>query len=176
VPNVFVDHGYVHLKRRFRQVCKRHPPKPKPDTENKPRRKAEVALLKVSSKGGGQTVFLEAIDFLSPQNPVHSRGSLAIGVYERHEEVRIARKLSTMIDHDSFTLSGPYAIPETIAITLPEPFAGNALYSHRPGSPSSWTGDLSVGLPGGNRVPLTGPGFSAVLCRGSLTSRLKSCR
>jgi len=57
-------------------------------------------------------------------------------------------------------------------VGLPEPFAGHALYSSSPDSPPSWTGDLSVGLPGASKVPLTGPGFNAILCRGKVGSCL----
>lgn len=57
--------------------------------------------------------------------------------------------------------------PETIAVSLPSPFTGNAFYSSGgPSAPPGWTGDLSVDLPGLDRVPLTGPGFQAAFCRG----------
>lgn len=52
----------------------------------------------------------------------------------------------------------------TASIDPPAPFGGSARYLRRPGA-DRWTGSLTVPLLGLGRVPLTGPGFSAVLMR-----------
>lgn len=61
--------------------------------------------------------------------------------------------------------------PETIEVRPPEPFAGRALYSRITGA-ANWTGNLRVDLPGIDGAPLTGPGFSAAFCRGTVGSCL----
>lgn len=173
VPNASAKHGRVYFERRFRQVCKRQHPQPGP--KNKLRRKVEVGFLKVSGNSEGHTVLLEALDFALRRNPARSGGSLAVEAYERHEGVRIATRTSASIDHGSFAMNGRGEIPETVEVELPEPFAGRALYARSPGSSPSWTGDLSVNLPGTGTIPLTGPGLSATLCRSSSIARLDDC-
>ncbi len=175
VPEVSTERGRVYYERRFRQVCKRQRPQSKPGGKSKLRGGIEAGFLEVGGKGEGRTVLLEALDFAFRRNPARSGGSLAVEAYERHEGVRIARRMSTSIAHDSFVMSRRGKIPETVEVELPKPFAGRALYSRNPGSSPSWTGDLSVDLPGTDRIPLTGPGFSAVLCRDSSVARLERC-
>ena len=62
--------------------------------------------------------------------------------------------------------------PETVEVEPPKPFAGSAVYSHSEESPSSWTGGLTVDLPGADEVSLAGLGFNATLCRGKIYSCL----
>jgi hypothetical protein len=168
VHKVSDERGRVYFKRRFRQVCKRQRP------QSKPGGKIEAGFLEVGGKGEGHTVLLEALDFALRRNPARSGGSLAVEAYEGREGVRIARRISASINHDSFAMSRRGEIPETVEVVLPKPFAGRALYSLNPGSSPSWTGDLSVDLPGADRIPLTGPGFNAILCRSSV-ARLDRC-
>jgi hypothetical protein len=175
VPKVFAKRGRAYFKRRFKQVCKREYPSSKLGGENKLKHKLEVGFLLVGGKNEGHTVRLEASILALRGNPARSAGYLSVVDYERSERVRIARTAGAPIDHDSFAMSGRGEIPETVAVELPKPFSGDALYSRNPDFPPSWTGDLSVKLPGAGRVPLTGPGFSAVFCRGFLRAKLKSC-
>ncbi len=51
-----------------------------------------------------------------------------------------------------------------VNVVASNPFSGTGAYSQAPGLTASWSGDLSVSLPGARDVPLTGPGFSAVAC------------
>jgi len=64
--------------------------------------------------------------------------------------------------------------PETVEVEPPESFIGRALYSYSLGS-QSWTGDLSIDLPGAGGIPLTGPNFRVTLCRGSSVAHLDHC-
>ena len=175
VPEISVKRGRVYFERRFRQVCKRQRPVFKLGGKNGLKHKLEVGFLTVSGKSEGHSVVLEASILALKGNPARSTGSLSVVGYERREAVRIAKMTDASIDHDSFDMSGHGEIPETVSVALPKPFAGHAFYSHSPGSPQNWTGDLSVELPGADRISLTGPGFSAVFCRGSLIAKFEPC-
>jgi hypothetical protein len=175
VPAVSITQGRVYLERRFRRVCKRQRRQSKPSGTINPKHKIEASFLTADGKGGGRTVLLEALSFALKRNLARSVGRLAATVYERRTEVRIARRINVPIDNDSFTVSVRGKHPETVEIQPPTPFAGGALYSRSRGISPSWTGDLSVDLPGMGRIPLTGPGFSAAFCRGATLTRLERC-
>jgi len=172
VPEVSIRQGRVYFERLFRQVCKRRSPKFKPGPFPKLKRKIEEAVLTVRGKGEGRTVRLGATIFAFRRNPARTGGTLRAEAHERHEGVRITRWMGDFFDHGSFIMSRRGKKPETIEVELPEPFAGRALYSSTPGSFPSWTGDLSVDLPGTDGISLTGPGFDAALCR----DRVDVCR
>jgi hypothetical protein len=146
-----------------------------PGGSNKQRRKIESALLRVSGKGEGRTVLLEASILALRENPAHSAGRLVVAAYERYEAVRISRTASASIDSDSFAMSERGAIPETIEVELPAPFSGRALYSRSPDTTSSWTGNLGVRMPAIGMIPLTDSGFSAVFCRSSSIAKVGDC-
>jgi hypothetical protein len=61
-----------------------------------------------------------------------------------------------------------------IAVDPPPPFVGNASFRDPAGGPPSWTGSLSVSLPGAPTVPLAGPDFVARLCHNH--SLLRQCK
>jgi hypothetical protein len=72
--------------------------------------------------------------------------------------------------------SPPGTEPLSGSVALRYPFSGTAAFSRASGSATSWSGDLTVSLPGAENVPLTGPGFSAVACSGAArTGLLKAC-
>jgi hypothetical protein len=52
----------------------------------------------------------------------------------------------------------------------PWPFAGQGRLGRGPGGVPSWSGDLSVTLPGAGTVSLTGPAFQAELIRGAIVT------
>jgi len=169
IPKVFVDHGRVYFEHRFRKVCKRHKPRqPGPGPIPQLKRRAEEGMLTVRGNGDGRTVRLEAALFALRRDPARSGGIVSAVAYERRGAVRVSRRASGFFGEASFLMSKRGTLPETIDVTPPGPFSGDALYSRGLGSSSSWTGALSVDLPGVKGVPLTGPGFQAVLCRGSV--------
>jgi len=172
VPEVSAKQGHFYFERRFRRACKRHREKSKPSLFPRLKRKTEEGILAVRGKGEGRTVRLEARILAFRRNPTRSGGGVRVEVYERHEAVRITRWTGGPFGRDAFIMSRRGKEPETVEVELPEPFVGRALYSGGPSSPSSWTGDLSVDLPGVDDVLLTGAGFSAVLCRGNVDSCL----
>jgi hypothetical protein len=175
IPAVSHTHGRVYFEHRFRQVCKRQRRRSQPSGRTKPKHRLEVGYLKTDGKGGGRTVFLEALSFALRRNQARSVGRLAVIAYERDAGVRIARRIDVAVDGHSFAASVRGKTPETIEIEPPTPFSGSALYSHSPGMPPSWTGDLTVDLSNTESIPLTGPDFSAVFCRSSTLTSLEHC-
>lgn len=175
LPRVSINRGRVYIKRRFRRVCKQRHMAHKRGDRNRLPSKVEAGILTVTGKSDGHTVILEALDFALKRDPARSGGSLLVEAYERRDGVLIARRTSIPIDPTSFIMSARGENPQTIEIELPKPFAGSAFYSHWANSFPSWTGDLSVNLPGGERISLTGFGFSAVFCRSSWMEKLKNC-
>jgi hypothetical protein len=175
VPLVSATRGHVYVTHRFRQVCKRRHIRP-PRSGKKEELKSEVGVLNVSGQVADRTVFLQALEFTPMGQPIRSQGYLSATVVERLEGVRITRRRGTPISHESFVLSRPGEVPETAEIKLPKPFADHAFYSRSPGTSPSWSGDLSVDLPVVGRIPLTGVGFTATLCRAFSVAMLESCR
>jgi hypothetical protein len=177
VPAVSMPHGEIDFIRHFKRVCK----SPllaagqgkKKGKKRKP--KIEVGDLAVSGQGEGRTVILEALNFASKQHPARSFGLLFAADYERREKVRIERSTLGFFGPESFRVSKRGNKPETVRVEPPEPFAGSALYSHSPGSPPTWTGDLRIDLPGAVNIPLAGPSLKAAFCRGSSLARAERC-
>lgn len=56
--------------------------------------------------------------------------------------------------------------PAEATIAPPAPFSGAATFHLDDPQTASWTGDLAVDLPGLGKVPLTGSGIAAGLCKG----------
>jgi hypothetical protein len=114
----------------------------------------------------------------SSQPPSREEGGADFAVAfleERREGMYIAR--ATILDPQAGTVtaSPPGTEPLSGNIALPSPFSGAAAFSRASGSATSWSGDLTVSLPGASNVPLTGPGFSSVACNGMETHRLQAC-
>ena len=117
---------------------------------NAPREDSAVSLdlIRVAETGAGSPATLY-------------RASLT----EAAGRVEIVRSVGDHTGREVLRLGNRGSEPATAAISLPSPFTGSASYSAEPGAPPSWTGDLSVSLPGAVAVPLTGADFSAGLCR-----------
>jgi hypothetical protein len=172
VPKVSVHRGRFYLERRFRQVCKRRRARPMPGPYEGLKRKEEEGVLTVRGKADGRTVSLDARVFAFRRSPGYSGGTLRATAYERREGVRITRWTGGFFFHNSLVMSKRGKEPETMDVKLPKPFSGRALYSYGLDALPSWTGDLRVDLPGVDGILLTGPGVSAVLCRGRVDSCL----
>jgi hypothetical protein len=97
-------------------------------------------------------------------------GERRVGVAASREEQRgrmfILREASATVGGpNAFVASAPGEHPALARLKPPKPFAGSAVYEETGVGASSWSGDLSVWLPGAGRVPLAGPDFSSSLCR-----------
>jgi len=76
---------------------------------------------------------------------------------------RIRFALSTASSKKTFTIDD--ALTEA-TIAPPAPFRGKGTYRAAPDGTTTWTGPLSVSLPGAPRLPLTGEEFKATLATG----------
>lgn len=84
------------------------------------------------------------------------------GMRERRGRMRIKR---TVLE---FGEDKEFAYDESLTeatVTPPAPFAGKGTFKRKPGDGVSWTGSLSVVLPGTPRVSLVGPRFHPRLYR-----------
>ncbi len=163
------EHGYtaVHTSRASgqattatKEVCKRsifNPSKPDP-LESR-------TLLSAYSKAGKRTIGFSAVTVDSPPlNVTFFAGS----VTERREGMEIFRQTSTDKGKaGDLAASDASEHPPSAIVTPPSPFHGSAVFQQTPDGDNTWTGSLSVDLPGAGRVALAGPDFSATLCRDS---------
>jgi hypothetical protein len=98
------------------------------------------------------------------EEPPSSKNLTLVEVEEERGRISIER---TAIVASRPIASSPLGtIPVTASLTLPRPFSGVGSYREEANAPASWTGDLQVDLPGAENVPLAGPAFTALLCRG----------
>jgi hypothetical protein len=134
----------------------------------------EIGALQAKAKGEGRTTLFEAFTLAPPRNPALSLGFAFGAAYERQEEVRIARTALEIFSL-GIVMSKRGKEPETVKVKMEKPFTGRARYSRSPGSPASWTGNLSVKLPGADPLALAGPGFSPVFCRGGDFAGIERC-
>lgn len=136
----------------------------------------EVDLLSAELKAEGRTVSFEALRLKHAIKEPHSALTfLSAEVSETLGRVTIDRTALEVTAEKVFRVSRRGKQPETAVITPPKPFAGSASYSVAPETAPSWSGDLSVYLPGAGAVPLTGTGFSAKFCRAFSGSKGKRC-
>ena len=114
------------------------------------------SLLRVEAVDPGRRVGLRAADQLGG-----TTSQTSAGVLESSAEMAIGRSATLYLP------IGPVRVtsmqPLTAGFDLFDPFGGEASYSEGPAAPPTWTGSLSVSLPGLVQ-PLTGPEFAADLC------------
>jgi hypothetical protein len=177
VPAISTKRGPVLFTRRFRQVCKRRRQQKQNEDKQGGEKQPpaiEVGGLRAQAKGEGRTILFEAFSLAPPRNPALSLGIAAGSAYERREGVRIVRTAFELFG-SGLLMSKRDKEPETFRVKLEEPFTGRGLYSHSAASPPTWTGNLSVTLPGIDPIPLAGPGFSFDFCRDLSFARVARC-
>ncbi len=76
----------------------------------------------------------------------------------------VSHTVSQIASGESFALGEPSRRPTTASVAPPSPFVGTANFQLESNSTASWTGPLSVELPGLDPVGFAGPKFSAELC------------
>ncbi|MGB7685608.1 MAG: hypothetical protein WBL45_07465 [Solirubrobacterales bacterium] len=124
-----------------------------------------MTFLGAAERAPNRAVFLRLQSSRPPFLEEDGGGDfLAVGLEERREQMYIKRGVGFDEPIAMVTASPLGAEPFNVNVVASNPFSGTGAYSQAPGSPASWSGDLSVSLPGARDVPLTGPGFSAVAC------------
>jgi len=142
---------------RSREICKRsifEPDKPS-QTENATR------LLAFSRSKGRQVAFsANRVDF--PPGPL----TFFFGyVTEEREGMQILRQVVAHGSEKTLTLGDDGNFPSSATVDPPSPFHGSATFQRQADGQSTWTGPLSVEMPGAGRVDLAGQGFTAKLCK-----------
>jgi hypothetical protein len=137
----------------------------------------KVTLLRAVAHRNGATISFQAaisnlgsLLGLDDEEPMHTFVASSV---ERKEGVRIVRSISGTGKKGSFAASDEKANPRTATVSPPQPFAGSATYLEPEGEPASWTGTLTVPLPGVAPLELAGPEFKSMLCHTNLGALLK---
>jgi len=167
--------GFVHA---FRRVC--HRPSHKRAVKLPPKFQTPIlsdTLILKSKPGSPHTELLvnsSAIDF-GRGKPEFLLAMVAANSRERVGAVAIKRGAFTVGGPSFLRASETGTYPVVATVKLPKPFTGSATYRKDRGLPPSWTGTLSVSLPGAGSVPLTGESFEPDLCRATTLDALKAC-
>jgi hypothetical protein len=170
------EHGFtsVHASsasgqvlHRFKKVCRRMHKPSYGGIEQK------FVSLGASVKGAPDRASFGAYDLKSTSSPgaesVTGSASYTASTTERRGRMTVTHSASAFAESSTFAVSNPSAGPIAASVAPPFPFAGTATLEHGQGGASKWSGDLSVNLAGVGTVPLTGPSFTARLCRVGLS-------
>jgi hypothetical protein len=151
------------ITRQPTEIC-REPSAPKASREREGSAGGEEAKqvdLNVSTRSGDVTFMAQqTVEPFEGGSTTHANFSAS--TYRRAGRVTISAFLFSFFGAKPSAFE--YPEPHTEAtITPPAPFSGSATYLSEGPKKSSWTGDLSVDLPGFGRVPLTGKKFTATI-------------
>jgi hypothetical protein len=120
-------------------------------------------LAAVAPRGRGLLSFFAA-KFSSSSTPAPEQSVYSASLVEFKGPMSVSRTVSQVASGESFTLGEPSRRPTTAGVAPPSPFDGTASFQLESDSTASWTGPLSVELPGLGPVGFAGPKFSAELC------------
>jgi hypothetical protein len=137
-----------------------------------------VTALGAAARRAGRTVSVVSFSLEPPPRKGAEVGGLTFagaGVDEHRGRIAIRRRAVILGDQGTLLFSPPGVKPERTTMVVPSPFSGMGVYLEGPGAPPSWTGSLSVRLPGEGPVRLTGPRFTAALCREKALAQVASC-
>lgn len=84
------------------------------------------------------------------------------GMFERRGSMRVERSASADGKPYTFDVQSDLS---AATVSPPRPFSGTASYVRNADGSTSWSGNLSVALPGAGKVPLTGPNFTVELAK-----------
>lgn len=165
--------------RKFKRTCHFHSRGGRREAAqaaaDKHQHKLQATVLGAAERQAGRTTSLESISLEARGRHGADRGSLTFvdaRVAERRGRIAIERAAEIIGDQGTLLASPPGVVPATTTMVVANPFYGTGLF--REGSEPSWTGSLSVNLPGAT-VPLTGPRFTAVLCREKTLPQAERC-
>jgi hypothetical protein len=150
--------------RGFKVVCKRpHEPRGGGGIAGK------ALSIGASVKGDPDKASFGAYQLESPSPRQPEYVTYSASVTEHRERMTITHAANAFAEPSTLTVSDPSASPTAATVAPPFPFSGTATLEHTLGAAPTWSGDLSVDLPGLGALPLTGPSFSASLCRKNLS-------
>jgi hypothetical protein len=157
--------GFV--SRRYRQVCPHASEKGEKDFKDSfERLLGKLRYTMLQAEGTGLLFEAKAVDASALFGHKAGFGYEFSALSREHrEDMRLMRVVRAAGNEGSFLFSKKGSRPQTATITPAKPFSGAAEYVKEKGAPASWTGTLSVRLPGAGLVSLAGPQFRADLCR-----------
>lgn len=156
------ERGYTRVRRKRapgtiktvgKEVCKRSTLAVGPESDS-----GGIELRAVSDSAGFDA---SAIPELT------STAVFSAGTSERRRGMEIYRSTFVHGKKKDLLLGDTRPFPLSATVTPPAPFQGSAEYRRTPEGERTWTGSLTVLLPGLGPVALTGPDFSARLCQHS---------
>jgi hypothetical protein len=165
------EHGYTSVHRHsaqgqitqsFRQVCdQRELGGGGPELGKSPR----LEDLLSGRREGRRTLSFSVSRFdFGPKFGEPTSSFSASSSLRRHGVYVVAYVSAESGQPQSFLTSGPAGPLEDASVTPPAPFDGSATFHLDSPTSSSWTGTLSVELPGVGKVALAGAGFWSALC------------
>jgi hypothetical protein len=130
-----------------------------------------------AAKSSRQTIVIDSstLGMLLPDGQLRDPRTLLLAELEE-ERGRVSIERSAIVRSEPIPASPLGTTPVTASLAPQTPFSGLGAYREEAGLPATWTGDLNVDLPGAEDVPLVGPEFTAILCRGELDPELDRCR
>lgn len=138
-----------------KEVCKR--------SDNGPEREEDRTELFAVSESGREGVGFSADTTVIPE--VTSTTSFSATTVELRRGMSIYRNTFALGKESDILPGDTRPFPLSATITPPPPFQGSAEFQRTAEGESTWTGSLTVPLPGLGRVALTGPDFTARLCQ-----------
>jgi len=139
------------------EVC-REPSAPKSSRQARPGT-AKETRLNVTTKSDDVT-FTAQQTIETVEGESLTETDFTASTYRRSGHLTISSLLFSFFNADTSAFVDP--APHTEATIAPAaPFSGSATYVSEGGKGGTWTGDLSVELPGFGRLPLTGKKFTA---------------
>jgi hypothetical protein len=177
--DVSVQQAKGSVVHRFKRKCSL-PTRDRDATTSVAERPGDVTLtsLIVGARRPNHTVYLHTASAeLETEKSKRALFFTLVAAAVLEHRGRVAIERATVIEGDPGNiLASPLGTqPVTATVSLPPPFAGTGSYLEELGQPPSWTGSLRVRLPGADRVPLTGPDFTASLCHGKNERKVQRC-
>lgn len=144
-----------------RQVCKLPPEGKVTEPESEDKATSVSAVVRGNPEGPVFTAYS-----VPPEAGQQEEGpSFSASITDRRQSMIVSHGASASGGPGAFAVSPLGTVPATATVSPPSPFEGSATLTKTPGGATTWTGDLSVELPGRGTVALTGPSFAAKLCR-----------
>jgi hypothetical protein len=169
------EQGYTEVKTKgtrgtvfhsYRQVCKRQS-----SGQRQPRPLFPPLISLGAASSNRQLPWFSVFE----EKPGNERGHFYVegttfeaNQAERREGVSIDHSADLTAPSKTFTVSPLGSDPISATVSPPAPFSGTASFEETTEGHGTWTGDLKAELPGVGQVPLTGPTYSANLCRSGL--------
>jgi hypothetical protein len=141
----------------FKEVC-RFGPGPDPYTDS------QFTRLDATSKHGSEDLDFSASTLVSHSKPKFTFATIEAILGFQRQGMSVERTVSSFGHVSLLKLTGPGDSLQSALVTPPPPFTGTGSFQLTSKTSATWTGTLSVELPGTGPINLAGPEFSPSLC------------